>query len=91
MACDFPRCECLCHPDNCLFLEKNSLKHRGLTMKNLKGKRTDDVFWEEDIKASTRIGYWLGVGSILAAEIVIVGGLYFTGHVHVYKALVCIW
>ena len=26
MSCDFPACECMCHPDNCVFLEKNRRK-----------------------------------------------------------------
>lgn len=28
MACDFPRCECMCHPNNCVFLEKNRISNK---------------------------------------------------------------
>lgn len=35
MACDFPRCECMCHPDDCVFLEKNQLRFRGNRMNEL--------------------------------------------------------
>lgn len=28
MECDFPRCECMCHPDSCVFKEENRKKGR---------------------------------------------------------------
>jgi hypothetical protein len=43
MSCDFPRCECLCHPDDCAFLEKNRIG-KGKTM-------NDEVSKEHVLKA----------------------------------------
>lgn len=54
MSCDFPRCECLCHPDNCVFLDKN--RKKGRTMNDQTITRTAEEQVTDEVATVVAVG-----------------------------------